>query len=195
MISLRRQIDQLRAGGSTAGMSLRAQLQSSALDSERSASADGREDHPDIKRIMRKTSSQLEARIASRGAADRSVNSEIRRWRCNCRRSSMRPLLPIGRIAGTRHGGVTYQAFGAGRSAPVRRQRWKRRYQSVTRDLASARAKYEELLKRQMDAEVNEAAIAGGTIEKFRVSSSPTTPREPAKPAPRLANLHRRPWC
>ena len=40
-----------------------------------------------------------------------------------------------------------------------------RHYQNVTRDLAGARAKYEELLKRQMDAEVNEAAIAGGTGE------------------------------
>ena len=57
-----------------------------------------------------------------------------------------------------------------------------RDYQAVTRDLASARAKYDELLKRQMDAEVSEAAIAGGTADKFRVKSSPKTPDEPAKP-------------
>ena len=43
-----------------------------------------------------------------------------------------------------------------------------REFQTVTRDLASARAKYEELLKRQMDAEVSEAAIAGGTADKFQ---------------------------
>jgi uncharacterized protein involved in exopolysaccharide biosynthesis len=61
-----------------------------------------------------------------------------------------------------------------------------REYQAVTRDLASARTKYEELLKRQMDAEVSEAAIAGGTADKFRVASNPSTPKEPAKPA-RLA--------
>ena len=40
----------------------------------------------------------------------------------------------------------------------------------------------EELRKRQMDAEVNEAAIACGTADKFRVKSSPSTPDEPAKP-------------
>ena len=44
-----------------------------------------------------------------------------------------------------------------------------REFQTVTRDLAGARAKFEELLKRQMDAEVSEAAIAGGTADKFRV--------------------------
>jgi uncharacterized protein involved in exopolysaccharide biosynthesis len=58
-----------------------------------------------------------------------------------------------------------------------------REYQSVTRDLESARAKYQELLKRQMDAEVDEAAISGGTADKFTVKSSPGIPREPAKPA------------
>jgi len=61
-----------------------------------------------------------------------------------------------------------------------------RDYQAVTRDLAGARAKYDELLKRQMDAEVSEAAIAGGAVDKFKVKSSPKTPDEPAKPA-RLA--------
>jgi polysaccharide biosynthesis transport protein len=61
-----------------------------------------------------------------------------------------------------------------------------REYQAVTRDLAGARAKYDELLKRQMDAEVSEAAIAGGTADKFRMKSSPKTAEEPAKPA-RLA--------
>jgi capsular polysaccharide biosynthesis protein len=52
----------------------------------------------------------------------------------------------------------------------------------VTRDLTSARTKYEELLKRQMDAEVSEAAIAGGTADKFRVKSAPTLPKEPDQP-------------
>src|SRR5690606_16435443 len=53
-------------------------------------------------------------------------------------------------------------------------------------DLAGARAKYDELLTRQMDAEVSEAAIAGGTVDKFRVAQEPVVPRTPAKPA-RLA--------
>ena len=65
-----------------------------------------------------------------------------------------------------------------------------REYQIVNRDLASARAKYDELLKRQMDAEVSEAAIAGGTADKFRVASSPNVPEKPAKPQ-RIAIVHR----
>jgi uncharacterized protein involved in exopolysaccharide biosynthesis len=63
-----------------------------------------------------------------------------------------------------------------------------REYQIVTRDLASARAKYEELLKRQMDAEVSEAAIAGGTADKFQIASAPSVPEKPARPQ-RLAIL------
>jgi uncharacterized protein involved in exopolysaccharide biosynthesis len=57
-----------------------------------------------------------------------------------------------------------------------------RDYQIVTRDLASARSKFEELLRRQMDAEVSEAAIAGGTADKFHVKTNPVLPDKPAKP-------------
>ena len=57
-----------------------------------------------------------------------------------------------------------------------------REFQSVTRDLVSARTKYDELLKRQMDAEVDEAAISGGTADKFTVKSRPSIPEDPAKP-------------
>jgi polysaccharide biosynthesis transport protein len=181
MISLRRQMDQLRAGGSTAGMSLRAQLQT-----QRSILGEARqrysEDHPDIKRIMRNIES-LEARIASGETADRSVNADSPmamqlQTQLNATDTQLAALQARGMELRTK----LSELEGRISAAPE----VEREYQSVTRDLASARAKYEELLKRQMDAEVNEAAIAGGTIEKFRVSSSPTTPREPAKPA-RLA--------
>jgi uncharacterized protein involved in exopolysaccharide biosynthesis len=57
-----------------------------------------------------------------------------------------------------------------------------REYQIVTRDLTSARAKYEELVKRRMDSEVSEAAIAGGRADKFRVVQVPSVPQTPAKP-------------
>ena len=74
MIAMRRQIDQLRAGGSTAGMSLQAQLQT-----QRSILAEARqrysEDHPDVKRIMRNIEA-LEARIAAGETADRSAASD-----------------------------------------------------------------------------------------------------------------------
>jgi uncharacterized protein involved in exopolysaccharide biosynthesis len=57
-----------------------------------------------------------------------------------------------------------------------------REYATVTRDLDGARTKYQELQKRQMDAEVSEAAIANGTADKFHVKSNPSLPDEPAKP-------------
>lgn len=55
-------------------------------------------------------------------------------------------------------------------------------YQAVTRDLDGARAKFQDLLKKQMDAEVSEAAIANGTADKFHIKAQPTQPDKPAKP-------------
>src|SRR3546814_12200826 len=39
-----------------------------------------------------------------------------------------------------------------------------REYQAVTRDLASARAKYDEMLKRQMDAEDRKSVVWGKSV-------------------------------
>lgn len=181
MISLRRQIDRLRAGGSTAGMSLQGQLQA-----QRSILAEARQrysdEHPDIKRIIRNIDA-LEARIASGETADTSAAADS----------------PMAMQIRTQLNATDTQlAALQSRSAELRSKlselesrlsaapEVEREYQAVTRDLAGARAKYDELLKRQMDAEVSEAAIAGGTADKFRVASNPTKPREPAKPA-RLA--------
>lgn len=181
MISLRRQIEQLRAGGSVAGMTLQQQLQN-----QRAILAEARQrysdDHPDIKRILR-TIESLEARIAAGETADRTLSSES----------------PMAVQLRTQLNATDAQiAALEGRAAQLRAKlselesklnavpEVEREYQDVTRDLAGARAKYEELLKRQMDAEVNEAAIAGGTVDEFRIAQHPSVPREPAKPA-RLA--------
>jgi len=59
---------------------------------------------------------------------------------------------------------------------------------STTRDLTIAREKYEQLLARQMDAEVSEAAIVGGRSDEFRLIQSPMLPAIPSKPE-RLAIL------
>jgi uncharacterized protein involved in exopolysaccharide biosynthesis len=178
MISLRRQMDTLRSGGSVAGMSLRAQLQQ-----QRSILSEARqrysEDHPDVKRIMRNIQS-LEARIASGESADATPMSDSpmamqAQTQINANDSQIAALQ--GRALELRTK-LTELESRMTASPEVERE-----YQNVTRDLASARAKYEELKKRQMDAEVSEAAIAGGTADKFRVASSPSTPEKPAKPA------------
>jgi uncharacterized protein involved in exopolysaccharide biosynthesis len=63
-----------------------------------------------------------------------------------------------------------------------------REYANLTRDLTISREKYEQLLNRQMDAEVNEAAIVGGRADEFRLIQSPMLPAAPSKPA-RMAIL------
>jgi succinoglycan biosynthesis transport protein ExoP len=177
LISMRRQIDMLRTGGSPTGMTLRAQLQQ-----QRSILAEARqrygEDHPDIQRIQRDIAG-LEARIAAGEPADRTLASD----------SPMAVQLQTQLNA-------TDTQIGAlqARSLELRKKmtdletrmtsapQVEREFTTVTRDLASARAKFEELLQRQMDAEVSEAAIAGGTADKFRIKSAPTRPDKPAKP-------------
>lgn len=177
LIMLRRQIDQLRQGGSTSGLSLRAQLQQ-----QRSILAETKqrysEDHPDVQRIARNIQA-LEARIASGETSDRSVAADSPmamqlQTQLNATDTQLAALQTRAMEMRTKLSSLE----GRMSAAPE----VERDYQAVTRDLAGARAKYDELLKRQMDAEVSEAAIAGGTADKFRVKSSPKTPDEPAKP-------------
>jgi uncharacterized protein involved in exopolysaccharide biosynthesis len=63
-----------------------------------------------------------------------------------------------------------------------------REYANLTRDLTISREKYEQLLNRQMDAEVSEAAIVNGRADEFRLIQAPLLPGAPSKPA-RLAIL------
>ncbi len=181
LIALRRQIDQARAGGAASGMSLRAQLQN-----QRSILAEARQrysdDHPDVQRISRSIEA-LQARIASGETSDRSVAADSPmamqvQTQLNATDTQIAALQARAMELRTKLSGLE----GRMSAAPE----VEREYQGVTRDLAGARAKYDELLKRQMDAEVSEAAISGGTADKFRVKSSPKTPEDPAKPA-RLA--------
>lgn len=178
LIMLRRQIDQLRAGGSTSGMSLRGQLQQ-----QRSILAEARqrysEDHPDVQRISRNIQA-LEARIAAGETSDRSVSADSPmamqlQTQLNATDTQLAALQARAMELRTKLSSLE----GRMSAAPE----VEREYQAVTRDLASARAKYDELLKRQMDSEVSEAAIAGGTADKFQVKSSPKIPNAPAKPA------------
>jgi polysaccharide biosynthesis transport protein len=177
LISLRRQIDVMRSGGSPSGMTLRQQVQQ-----QRSILAESRqrygEEHPDIKRIQRNIES-LEARIKSGESADRTLASD----------SPMAVQLQTQLNATD-----TQIAALQSRGLELRRKmtdletrmtaapQVEREFQTVTRDLASARSKFEELLKRQMDAEVSEAAIAGGTADKFNIKSNASVPDRPAKP-------------
>ncbi len=177
LVSLRRQIDAMKRGASAEGMTLAQQLAN-----ERAILAETRqrysEDHPDVKRIQRNINA-LQARIAAGETADRSLSAD----------SAVAIQLQAQLNA-------TDSQIGAlqARSAELRNRmsqleerlnmtpQVEREYQIVTRDLTSARAKYEELVKRRMDSEVSEAAIAGGRADKFRVVQAPSLPTDPAKP-------------
>ncbi len=142
LISLRRQIDMMRSGGSPSGMTLRQQVQQ-----QRSILAESRqrygEEHPDIKRIQRNIES-LEARIKSGESADRTLASD----------SPMAVQLQTQLNATD-----TQIAALQSRGLELRRKmtdletrmtaapQVEREFQTVTRDLAGARSKFEELLQ------------------------------------------------
>lgn len=181
LVALKRQIDRVRAGGSNSGLSLQAQLQT-----ERSILAEARQrysaDHPDVRRIQRNIEA-LEARIKAGESPTRSLASDSPmavqlQTQLNATDTQIAAL--EGRTEELR--GKLGTLEGRLTAAPE----VEREYQDVTRDLSGARAKYDELLKRQMDAELSQAAIAGGAAEKFSVKVMPTLPDSPAKPA-RLA--------
>jgi polysaccharide biosynthesis transport protein len=177
MISLRRQIDMMRSGGSPSGMTLRQQVQQ-----QKSILAEARqrygEDYPDIKRIQRNIES-LEARIKSGESADTTLASD----------SPMAVQLQTQlnatdtQIAAMQQRGLELRRKMTDLESRMSSSpQVEREYQAVTRDLDSARAKFQDLLKRQMDAEVSESAIANGTADKFHVKSDPSLPDKPAKP-------------
>ena len=175
MVSLRRQIDMMKAGGG-AGGSLRAQLQT-----QRSILAEVKQrystDHPDVRRIQRNIDT-LEARIAAGETADTPTEVSPVAMQLQTQLNATDTQLASLQARSMELRAKLSDLESRLNTAPE----VEREFQSVTRDLVSARTKYDELLKRQMDAEVDEAAISGGTADKFTVKSRPSIPEDPAKP-------------
>ncbi len=57
-----------------------------------------------------------------------------------------------------------------------------REYKTLTRDLESAHAQYDQLQKSQMDSELSSAAIASGRSDELRLVQAPSVPSKPSKP-------------
>ena len=179
MIAMRRQIDSLKYGTSaSSGTSLRSQL-----NSKRSTLAEARQrygaEHPDIKRLQRDIAT-LETRIKNGERGDVEMSDGT----------------PMGMQLRTQINAIDRQLGASWRAASNCAPRWpgsrrnvtaapqvEREYSNVTRDLTIAREKYEQLLNRQMDAEVSESAIVGGRADEFRLVQPPMLPAAPAKPA------------
>ncbi len=184
MIALRRQIDSMKFGSSAgAGSSLRSQLNSKRATLAESRQRYGAE-HPDIRRLERDIAT-LETRIKNGERGDVAMSDGT----------------PMGMQLRTQINAVDSQlASLAAQSAELRAKmsglernvtaapQVEREYSNATRDLTTARAKYEQLLNRQMDAEVSESAIVGGRADEFRLIQAPMLPGGPSKPQ-RLAIL------
>jgi len=184
MVALRRQIDSLKYGTSaSAGSSLRSQL-----TSKRATLAEARQrygaEYPDVKKLQRDIAT-LEARIKNgeRGDVEMSDGTPVGmqlRTQINAIDSQ---LASIEAQSAALRGKVSGLERNVTAAPQVERE-----YSNTTRDLTIAREKYEQLLNRQMDAEVSEQAIVGGRSDEFRLTQAPMLPSTPSKPE-RLAIL------
>jgi uncharacterized protein involved in exopolysaccharide biosynthesis len=184
MVALRRQIDSLKYGTSAgSGSSLRSQL-----NSKRATLAEARqrygEEHPDIRKLQRDIAT-LEARMSSgeRGDVALSDGSAVGmqlRTQINAIDSQLASITAQNAELRAKLTNLEKNVT----SAP----QVEREYANATRDLTIAREKYDQLLNRQMDAEVSEAAIVGGRADEFRLIQAPMLPGMPSKPE-RLAIL------
>jgi protein tyrosine kinase modulator len=184
VIALRRQIDSLKYGTSaSAGTSLKSQL---AAKRQTLAEARQRygEEHPDIKKLQRDIST-LETRLKAgeRGDVEMSDGTPVGmqlRTQLNAIDSQLASIE-------AQNAGLRGKLTGLEKNV-VATPQVEREYSNMTRDLTISREKYEQLLNRQMDAEVSESAIVGGRADEFRLIQAPMLPSVPGKPQ-RLAIL------
>ena len=178
MIALRRQIDSLKYGTSAStGTSLKSQLAAKQATLAEARQRYG-EEYPDVKKLQRDIAT-LQARIKAGERGDVELADGT----------------PIGMQLKTQIAAIDSQLASLGaQNAELRAKlngleknvtsapQVEREYQNATRDLNIAREKYEQLLNRQMDAEVSEAAIVGGRADEFRLIQAPGLPSIPSKP-------------
>lgn len=177
MIALRRQIENLRRGGAAIeGMSLPQQL---AAEQERlrTLRQSYSEEYPDVKSTERRIA-MLQKRIE---AGDKAITTI--------------PDNPTVVQLKTQINSVDNQIAGVrAHQADLRRQidQMQQRldqtpivaqqYDQLSRGLDLARAKYDDLMKSQMDSELTAEAILGGRSDELRVINNPIVPDRPAKP-------------
>ena len=177
MIALRAQIQNLRRGGAALeGMTLQQQL---SAEQERLRNLRQRysEDYPDVKSTERRIEI-IQKRIK---AGDKAVTTV--------------PDNPTVVQLKTQINSVDNQIAGArAHQADLRKQIEQmqqrldktpavaQQYDQLTRGLDLARAKYDDLMKSQMDSELTAEAILGGRSDELRVVNNPIVPDRPAKP-------------
>jgi polysaccharide biosynthesis transport protein len=184
VVTLRRQIENLRAAGpATGGNTLQGQL-----DTARAALTEASQryspDHPDIRRLQRNIET-LEARIAAGESPTASLAGEsLQAVQLQTQLNALNT-----QIAGLRsreqelRGRLEQFEIRLGSTPEVERE-----YQSITRGLDTARRQFEQTVASRLNAEMEVAAITSGASDRFVLTNQPGSPDEPASPK-RLAIL------
>lgn len=178
VVTLRRQIENLRAAGpATGGSTLQGQL-----DTARAALAEASQryspDHPDIKRMQRNIQS-LEARIAAGESPTTNITGEsLQAVQLQTQLNALDT-----QIAGLRgrdqelRGRLEQFEMRLGSTPEVERE-----FQAITRGLDTARRQFDQMVAGRLNSEMEVAAISGGASDRFVLTSVPGAPWEPAKP-------------
>jgi polysaccharide biosynthesis transport protein len=184
VVTLRRQIENLRAAGpATGGNTLQGQL-----DTARAALTEASQryspDHPDIRRLQRNIET-LEARIAAGESPSASLSGEsLQAVQLQTQLNALNT-----QIAGLKsremelRGRLEQFEIRLGSTPEVERE-----YQSITRGLDTARRQFEQTVASRLNAEMEVAAITSGASDRFVLTGQPGSPDEPASPK-RLAML------
>ena len=180
MVALRRQIENLKRGGTVAtGNTLQAQL-----EQQQAVLAEARqrysEDHPDVRRLARNIE-LLQARIAAgegspSGSSDTLMSMQVQ-TQLNALDTQLAGLQARGGMLRARLSQLDEQL---GSTPEVERE-----YQQITRGLETAREQYNRVSAKRLDADLEVAAINTGSADRFTLFASPSTPRQPAGP-PRI---------
>ena len=178
VVTLRRQIENLRAAGpASGGSTLQGQV-----DSAKAALAEASQryspDHPDIKRMQRNIES-LEARIATGESPTANIAGEsLQAIQLQTQVNALDT-----QIAGLRgrdrelRGRLEQFEMRLGSTPEVERE-----FQAITRGLDTARRQFDQMVAGRLNAEMEVAAISGGASDRFVLASAPGMPWEPAQP-------------
>jgi succinoglycan biosynthesis transport protein ExoP len=184
VVTLRRQIENLRAAGpATGGNTLQGQLDS-AKAALTEASQRYSPDHPDIRRLQRNIET-LEARIAAGESPTASLSGEsVQAVQLQTQLNALNT-----QIAGLRgrdqelRGRLEQFEIRLGSTPEVERE-----YQAISRGLDTARRQFEQMVAGRLNAEMEVAAITSGASDRFVLTNKPGAPWDPAEPK-RLALL------
>jgi uncharacterized protein involved in exopolysaccharide biosynthesis len=178
MLALQREIQSLKdgQGGRTGGGTLREQL-ASQRDMLAQARQRYSEEHPDIARMKRQVAA-LEQRIASGESADKDTSpvsaTELQlRTQLN---SLNEQIASLQARTGETRARISSIQTKIQSSPQVERE-----YQLLNQDLSVARASYQDVLQKRIDADAAEAAIDSGSADAFRMTQRPTLPEKSVK--------------